>query len=238
MTGDNPGRLGAHRARGHHVLLFLEREHLSAHQSSHARPPNGGIGNNNCTNTTGHDHQQQNNDNQIGNAVDNLHDTHHYVIQSTSEVAGNAAVDDTNDKVYANRRKSDNHGHTGAVPDTHKHIAAQRVGTENVHMSIAGIHIKHSGVGMRAVHLGHSVGRNNRNNNRHQNNEHQIDCADQRNFILGKAAHCVFPKAQARAGNRLCGARVISNNFEGIRFNDRFTVFALIFSLELGGLGR
>ena len=70
----------------------------------------------------------------IGDAVDNLHNTHHDVVGTMPpKVAGDAAVDHADHQVDGHGGEGDHQGDPAALKGAHQQVAAQAVGAEDVH---------------------------------------------------------------------------------------------------------
>src|SRR5699024_2249701 len=78
-------------------------------------------------------HHQQHHDNHVGDAVDNLHNTHHDIVGQAPKVAGDAAVNHAHHQVDGHGGEGDHQGDTAALKGAHQQVAAQAVGAEDVH---------------------------------------------------------------------------------------------------------
>ena len=154
MPPDDPSVRGAERRGGGDVLLLLELQHLAAHDTGHRDPVEQREGDEDAHDAGAeiahglrerggagvepvlqrvleHDLQQQD-DQYLGDRVDQFDDTHHHKVDRAAGETGDRAVDRADDQHDQRRDDADDDRHARAVHRAGHDIAPGGIGAEDV----------------------------------------------------------------------------------------------------------
>ena len=147
MLADDPAGLCANRARGEHILVFLDREDLAANEPRHADPVEKAEDNEHRDHVRAQrrergagfeyqhlieDRRQQNDDQHIGKRIDDIDDTHEDEVDAPSRIARDTADDHADDEHDDARKKADDERDSRAVDDADEVVAALLIGSHDV----------------------------------------------------------------------------------------------------------
>ena len=140
--------LGADGAGRQNVLVLLDGQNLTAHQTGHAHPVQQAehdeqrehVGAQFREHRAGdggaqrfsQDHRQQYDHQQVRQRIDDVADTHHHKVHLAAGVTGDGAVEHADDHDQDAGEQTNGQGHAGAVDDAGKVVTAHLVGAEDV----------------------------------------------------------------------------------------------------------
>ena len=158
-------------------------------------------------------HHQKDNDDEVRNTVDDLHDTHHDGINRAADVTGNTAVDQADDEVDEHGCERDHQRDAAAFKGAQEKVTAEVIGAEIVYMVLslmAGIctNCHEALVDFAKVLFAALKRREERHDDAGKDEEHDDEETHNGNFVFHQSADGVFPEGRARAGNALAASGV------------------------------
>ena len=153
-------------------------------------------------------HGQQDDEQDVGDGVENIGDAHHDVIDPAARKCGDGAVGRADEQDQHRGQQADGQGDAGAHHDTHGKVTAHAVGAENMRkdllarvdeLLLSGRILKRSKV-VAALDLQLiAVGPQGRQNIGHKRDEQDDDQADHGDLVFAQTAHAVLPEVDALA---------------------------------------
>ena len=218
---------GTQRAGSGDVLALLQRQDLGADDTRHADPVQQGK-----DDEDGHHvgaellhpaeaglggqalqrfldgHGQQDDEQDVGDGVENIGNTHHDVIDPAARKCGDGAVGRTDEQDQHRGQQADRQGDAGAHHDTHGKVTAHTVGAQNVgeyvlalvdELLLGGRILKRSQIVAALDLLLIAVGPEAGQNIGHEGDQQDDDQADHGDLVFAQTAHAVLPEVDALA---------------------------------------
>ena len=214
LEDDLHGR-NAEALSSHDVLHALDLQHLAADQTSCAAPAGCCHGKDQCEQTACFKNQRhQDNDDEVGDRIKNLNDTHEDCVDHAAEVCGDTAVDTSDDRSDDGTGKTDDHRNASAFPYAGKQVTAELVGAEPV--SRAGESILSC-----LIDFLEAVAREAGADNTHDCENQKDEERDKRCLVLLKAAPCIGHIADSGARDTF-GFALVDADYSKLFFCDIF----------------
>ena len=204
------------------VLILFDGQDLPSHQAGHADPVQKAEDNEHGDHVRAEvreqrdlgevqglleDDRQKDDDEQVGEGVDDIDDAHHPEVHTSAGIAGDSAVQDADDKDHERREHTDEERHAGAVDHTDEVVSGQFVRTHDVGedgTALVDVSLLHRGIVERSEvrggrvsdtvdgdHLLIAVGNEERSEDHHEDDQEQNDHTHDGQRVLHEAAHTV-----------------------------------------------
>ena len=232
------------------VLILFDGQDLPPYQSGHADPvqkaeynehgyhvgsqvsEDGDLGE--VQRLLEHD-RQQDDDEQVGEGVDDIDDAHHPEVHTSAGIAGDSAVQDADDEDHEGRKDTDEERHSGAVDHADKVVAGQLVRSHDVREDLAAlVHIllfqrrvvEGGQVGRSGVsdavdgdHLFIAIRNEERRKDHHQDDQKQNDHTHDGQRVLHETAHTVPEERRGLCHDVLLTLFCVGGRFELFRIH-------------------
>ena len=153
-------------------------------------------------------HGQQDDEQDVGDGVENIGDAHHDVIDPAARKCGDGAVGRADEQDQHRGQQADGQGDAGAHHDTHGKVTAHTVGAQNMRkdllarvdeLLLGGRILERSKVvaalDLQLIAVGPEAGQN----IGHEGDQQDDDQADHGDLVFAQTAHAVLPEVDALA---------------------------------------
>ena len=130
VSEEDAGGGGADGTGGCDVVVLLELENLAAANTGHVDPSGKGHGDEDGDDARSADDGKENDDEQVGDGVENIADAHHEFFGASSDVGCDGAPKNADEHVDGGSCNADKEGNAGAPPNASEEISAEFISAE------------------------------------------------------------------------------------------------------------